>query len=68
MNEPNHIYNAWRDSEAYQLPMTEEGDRLASQRWRGFQKGWEYAEFYAKHGHVYKKDVDENKWGDEDDI
>lgn len=53
------IYNAWRDSEAYQVPMTEEGERLAQQRYYGFKKGWEYAQFFAKHGTIYKKDYDE---------
>ena len=54
------IYNAWRDSEAYQVPMTEEGEKLAQQRYYGFKQGWLYKEFYDKHGNIYKKDSDEN--------
>ena len=34
------VYNAWRESEAYAVPMTELGEKLAAQRWYGFQKGW----------------------------
>lgn len=61
LEEEHLIHNAWRDSEAYQIPMTEQGERLARQRWNGFQKGWEYAQFYAKHGNIFKKDFDEEK-------
>jgi hypothetical protein len=50
------IYNAWRDSEAYQVPMTEEGMRLAGNRFNTFRKGWEYHKFYLEHGDVYMKD------------
>jgi hypothetical protein len=45
-------YNAWRDSEAYQVPVTDEGAKLAEQRYRGFRKGWEYAMFYMKHNRI----------------
>lgn len=55
------IYNAWRDAEAYQVPMTVEGEKLAQARYYAFKRGWEYAEFYAKHGHIFMKDHLENK-------
>lgn len=58
------VYQAWRDSESYQVPMTEEGEKLAQARYHGFKKGWAYAQFYAKHGHIYMKDHRE----DEDEI
>lgn len=50
------IYEAWRDAEAYQVPMTEEGEQRAQARLYAFTKGWAYAQFYAKHGHIYMKD------------
>jgi hypothetical protein len=50
------IYDAWRDSEAYGIPMTEEGGKLAEIRLRSFRRGWEYHRFYLKHGDVYMKD------------
>jgi len=56
MNENELIYNAWRDSEAYQVPMTEEGVIRADMRLRTFRKGWEYHKFYSEHGDVYMKD------------
>ena len=36
-------YNAWRESEAYAMPLTEEGVNKAQERWRGFNKGYEQA-------------------------
>lgn len=63
MNEQDQlIYDAWRDSEAYAVPMTEEGEKLAKMRWYGFKKGWEYAQFYAKMGNIYMKDYDEQNY------
>lgn len=59
------IYRAWRDSESYSLPVTEEGMKLAEMRYRGFKKGWEYAEFHAKTGNIHMKDYLEH--GSEDD-
>ena len=55
-DEDQLIYNAWRDSEAYQVPMTEEGMRLAGIRFETFRKGWEYHKFYSEHGDVFMKD------------
>lgn len=53
------IYRAWRDSEAYQVPMTKDGEMLAEHRWYGFKHGWEYAKFYAEHGNVDRKEYHE---------
>jgi len=55
-DEDQLIYNGWRDSEAYQVPMTEEGMRLAGIRFETFRKGWEYHRFYLEHGDVFMKD------------
>jgi hypothetical protein len=59
------IYDAWRDSEAYGIPMTEEGGKLAEIRLRSFRRGWEYHRFYLKHGDVYMKDYLERQDYDE---
>jgi hypothetical protein len=56
INEEQIIYDAWRDSEAYGVPMTEEGEKLAQNRFRTFRLGWDYHRFYLKHGDVYMKD------------
>jgi hypothetical protein len=55
-DEDQLIFSAWRDSEAYQVPMTEEGVKLAGRRFETFRKGWEYHKFYLEHGDVYMKD------------
>ena len=34
------VYDAWREAESYQVPMTEEGQKLAERRWWAFQQGW----------------------------
>jgi len=63
MNEQEQlIHDAWRDSEAYAVPMTEEGEKLTLMRWHGFKRGWKYAEFYAKTGSIYMKDYDEQNY------
>jgi hypothetical protein len=59
------IYDAWRDSEAYGIPMTEEGGKLAQNRFRSFRQGWEYHQFYLEHGDVYMKDYLERQDYDE---
>lgn len=56
MSNEETIYRAWRDAEAYQVPMTVEGEKLAQMRFFAFKRGWEYAQFYAKTGHIFKKD------------
>ena len=53
------IYNAFRDAESYQIPMTEQGLKLADARYYGFCKGWAYAQFYATYGHTDKKDFND---------
>tara|TARA_R110000823_G_scaffold257638_1_gene379313 strand:+ start:2364 stop:2549 length:186 start_codon:yes stop_codon:yes gene_type:complete len=40
----NHIYSAWRKHEAYQVPVTEEGEYKAMQRFESFKEGWLQAE------------------------
>lgn len=37
------MYNAWRESESYQVPMTDEGVELADRRLKSFTKGWNAA-------------------------
>ena len=54
------IHNAFRDAESYQIPMTEQGLKLADARYYGFRKGWAYAQFYAKYGHTDMKDSNES--------
>jgi hypothetical protein len=54
------IEQAWRDSESYQVPMTEEGEKLAKQRFYGFQKGWNYAKFHTETCDIYMKDYYEH--------
>lgn len=39
-----HIYSAWRKHEAYQVPVTEEGEYKAMQRFESFKAGWLQAE------------------------
>jgi hypothetical protein len=53
------IHNAFRDAEAYQIPMTDQGMKLADARYYGFRKGWAYAQFYATYGHTDMKDFNE---------
>ena len=36
-------YEAWRESEAYAVPMTEDGVKWSQERWRGFSKGYKQA-------------------------
>ena len=59
MNEDKLVYHAWRNAESYQVPMTEQGQKLADARYYAFKKGWAYAEFYAKHGHIDMKEYNE---------
>jgi hypothetical protein len=63
--EGKMIYQAWRNAESYQVPMTEEGVRLADARYYGFCKGWAYAQFYVKHGHTDMKEHNERYDDDE---
>ena len=53
------IHSAFRDAESYQIPMTEQGLKLADARYYGFCKGWAYAKFFAEHGHTDMKDFND---------
>jgi len=61
--EDQLIYRAWRDSEAYQVPMTEEGEKLAEARHYAFKRGWEYAKYHSLHDNVFKKSYLEHEEG-----
>lgn len=67
MDEDKLIYSAWRDSESYAVPATEEGQKLADQRFQNFRLGWIYAKFHTKTGDVYRKDYLEHGPRTEDD-
>lgn len=43
MTAKSKAYHAWRESESYQVPMTEEGVELADRRLKAFTKGWNAA-------------------------
>ena len=43
MTAKSKAYYAWRESESYQVPMTEEGVALADRRLNAFTKGWNEA-------------------------
>jgi len=53
------IHEAFRNAEAYQIPMTDQGMKLADARYYGFRKGWAYAKFYTEHGHTDMKEHNE---------
>jgi hypothetical protein len=53
------IHEAFRNAEAYQIPMTEQGMKLADARYYGFRKGWAYAKFFGERGHVDMKEHSE---------
>jgi hypothetical protein len=53
------VHEAWRNAESYQVPMTEQGLKLADARYYGFKRGWQYAKFYAKYGHTDMKEHNE---------
>ena len=52
-----HIYSAWRKHEAYQVPVTEEGEYKAMQRFESFKAGWLQAEQRMK-GKNKENDMD----------
>lgn len=39
----SRAYEAWREKEAYAVPMTEEGELRAIARWHQFTAGWDAA-------------------------
>jgi len=43
MNKEDKCYNAWRRSEGYSVPMTEDGLERAEERYKNFKIGWECA-------------------------
>ena len=62
MNAKSKAYEAWRESESYQVPMTEEGVELADRRLKAFTKGWDAAikhavyalmEEHEEHDHIH---------------
>lgn len=65
--EEDLIYQAWRDSESYQVPATMQGENNANQRYYGFKKGWMYAKFHTKTNDVFMKDYYEHGARDLDD-
>lgn len=40
MKDEKKIYDAWREYEAYQVPVTKEGEYKAIRRWEIFKAGW----------------------------
>lgn len=55
-------YDAWRESESYQVPMTPEGEELANKRWLSFEKGY-YAGIHEAIDYLKgsQKEVDGNE-------
>ena len=43
MSGDHNLYQKWRGSEAYAVPMTEEGVKWSQERWRGFNLGYKQA-------------------------
>ena len=56
MENDAHIYSAWRKHEAYQVPVTEEGEYKAMQRFESFKAGWLQAEQRMKEKNKEKRD------------
>jgi hypothetical protein len=40
LGNDDHIYRAWRKFEAYQVPVTEEGEYKMMRRWNAYKAGW----------------------------
>lgn len=40
MSGDHNMYQKWREHEAYAVPVTDEGMRLAGRRWQSFEAGW----------------------------
>lgn len=57
------VYDAWRRSEAYAVPMTEEGEKQAAIRQRSFYKGFDAGlKCAAEHlEQMHKKEKDTTK-------
>lgn len=43
MSGDHNLYQKWRESEAYAVPMTEDGEKLMQSRWQAYQKGYKQA-------------------------
>ena len=43
MSGDHNLYQKWRESEAYAVPMTEDGVKWSKHRWRGFNLGYKQA-------------------------
>lgn len=65
----DHIYRAWRKFEAYQIPMTEQGEMSAHLRWHAFKTGWLEAlkEKSVEEWHQEWVPDTENPWKEEKD-
>ena len=40
MTKDDYIYHAWREFEAYQVPLNEEGEYKMMRRWNAYKAGW----------------------------
>ena len=58
-NDDDLIYRAWRDAEAYAVPMTEKQQEYAAERFQSFKQGWIYAKFHTEHNEVQMRDFDD---------
>ena len=43
MSGDHNLYQKWRESEAYAVPMTPDGVKWSQERWRGFNTGYKQA-------------------------
>ena len=43
MSGEHNLYQKWRESEAYAVPMTHDGVKWSQERWRGFNMGYKQA-------------------------
>jgi hypothetical protein len=43
MSGEHNLYQKWRESETYAVPMTEDGVKWSQERWRGFNTGYKQA-------------------------
>jgi hypothetical protein len=63
MKDDTKCYLAWRRSEAYAIPVTDEGEEMAAERYRQFKKGFysglnwaafELEQLHRKEKHLHK--------------
>lgn len=43
MSGDHNLYQKWREHEAYAVPMTDEGMKLAGSRWHSYEAGYKQA-------------------------